>query len=78
MGALNGLYTSNRAPLSIGSHFATWNSGVYNRALDRTLRKACTKPEVACVTYITLARWLDQQTPAQLAKWNAGDFPTAS
>jgi hypothetical protein len=78
MGALNGLYTSNRAPLSIGSHFATWNSGVYNRALDRTLRKACTKPEVACVTYITLARWLDQQTPAQLAKWNAGDFPPAS
>jgi hypothetical protein len=51
---------------------------VYNRALDRTLRKACTKPEVACVTYITLARWLDQQTPAQLAKWNAGDFPPAS
>ena len=74
MGALNGLYTSNRAPLSIGSHFAMWNHGVYNRALERMLRKACTKPEVACVDYITLARWLDQQSPAQLAKWNAGNF----
>lgn len=75
MGALNGLYETNRAPLSIGSHFATWNHGVYNRALERTLRKACTKPEVACVDYITLARWLDQQSPAQLRKWNLGNFP---
>jgi hypothetical protein len=77
MGALNGLYTTNRAPLVIGSHFANWNDGVYNRALVRTLKKACTKPEVACVTFTTLARWLDEQSPAQLAKWNAGTFPKA-
>ena len=77
-GALRGLYTSNRAPLILGSHFATWNHGVYNRALARTLRRACTTPEVACVDFITLARWLDQQTPAQLAKWEAGEFPKAS
>ena len=74
IGALNGLYHSNRAPLILGSHFATWNGGAYNRALVRTLNKACTTPEVACVDFITLARWLDQQSPAQLAKWNAGDF----
>jgi hypothetical protein len=74
IGALNGLYHSNRAPLILGSHFATWNGGAYNRALIRTLNKACTTPEVACVDFITLARWLDQQSPAQLAKWNAGDF----
>ena len=74
-GALRGLYTSNRAPLIIGSHFANWNHGVYNRALARTLRRACTMPEVACVDFITLARWLDQQSPAQLAKWEAGEFP---
>lgn len=77
-GALRGLYTSNRAPLIIGSHFANWNHGVYNRALARTLRRACTMPEVACVDFITLARWLDQQSPAQLAKWEAGEFPKAS
>ena len=74
IGALRGLYHSNRAPLILGSHFATWNGGAYNRALVRTLNKACTTPEVACVDFITLARWLDQQSPAQLAKWNAGDF----
>jgi hypothetical protein len=74
-GAFRELYSSNRAPLIIGSHFATWNHGIYNDALARMLRKACTTPEVACVDFITLARWLDQQSPAQLAKWQAGRFP---
>ena len=74
IGALNQMYHSNRAPLILGSHFATWNGGAYNHALIRTLNKACTTPEVACVDFITLARWLDQQSPAQLAKWNAGSF----
>ena len=77
-GAFRKLYTTNRAPLVLGSHFADWNHGAYNRALERTLEKACTTPEVACVTFITLARWLDEQSPAQLAKWEQGDFGASS
>ena len=75
IGAFREMYSSNRAPLILGSHFATWNHGVYNDALARMLRKACTTPEVACVDFITLARWLDQQSPAKLEKWQAGKFP---
>ncbi len=74
MNAINSLYRGNRAPYITGSHFANWNKGAYMNALERTLRDACTRPETACVNFITLARWLDEQTPAQLAKWNAGTF----
>ena len=74
MNAINSLYRGNRAPYITGSHFANWNKGAYMNALERTLRDACTRPETACVNSITLARWLDEQTPAQLAKWNAGTF----
>ena len=77
-GAFRKLYTSNRAPFVLGSHFADWNHGAYNRALQRTLEKACTTPEVACVTFITLARWLDEQSPAQLAKWERGEFGSSA
>ena len=76
-GAFRELYRSNRAPLILGSHFATWNDGVYNRALARTLRRACTMPEVACVDFITLARWLDRQPAATREQWQAGAFPRA-
>ncbi len=74
IGALRGLYRGTRAPLVIGSHFSSWNLDAYNTALDKTLREACAMPEVACVTSITLARWLDQQSPAKIAKWQAGSF----
>jgi hypothetical protein len=75
MGAIDSLYNGNRAPYITGSHFANWNGGAYMDALERTLREACTRPETACVTSITLARWLDQQSPADLRRWQAGDFP---
>lgn len=72
--AITSLYRGNRAPFVLGSHFANWNKGAYMNALERTLREACARPETACVTFITLAHWLDEQAPAQLAKWNAGNF----
>jgi hypothetical protein len=43
-------------------------------ALERTIRDQCGRPEVACVTMITLARWLDEQDPADLESWNLGEF----
>ena len=74
IGAFNEVYGGNRAPLVIGSHFANWNLGAYNTALERTLNEACTQPEVACVDFITLARWLDEQSADDLAAWQDGTF----
>ncbi len=78
MGAIKSLYNGTRAPYITGSHFANWNKGAYMNALEQTLREACTMPEVACVTSIALARWLDAQRPAQLKKWRTGQWGKAA
>ncbi|MFM7551899.1 MAG: hypothetical protein ACKO7Q_03510 [Actinomycetota bacterium] len=75
MNAINKLHAGNRAPFITGSHFANWNKGAYMDALERTVRDQCGRPEVACVNMITLARWLDEQDPADLERWGMGDFP---
>jgi hypothetical protein len=75
IGAFRTVYDGNRAPLIIGSHFANWNGGVYLNAAERVVREACNQPEVACVTGIAYARWLDEQSPADLERWATGDFP---
>jgi hypothetical protein len=74
MNAINKLHAGNRAPFITGSHFANWNKGAYMDALERTIRDQCGRPEVACVNMITLARWLDEQDPADLERWGMGDF----
>jgi hypothetical protein len=68
-------YLGNRALLSIGNHFDTWNHGAYVRAVTRLVRDVCTKPEVRCTTFSVLADWLDTQTPAQIASYQQGAFP---
>ena len=62
-------YRGNRAPISIGNHFAGWNHGAYENALERFLVSVCNRPEVACVSYRRLADWLDARTASQ----GAGD-----
>jgi hypothetical protein len=71
-------YRGNRAPLSIGYHFETWNHWAYDHALARFLLKACAKPEVRCVSYRELVDWLDKQPPAALKRYGAGEFPRLS
>lgn len=55
-------YRSHRAPMSIGHHFSLWNDGAYFRALYRFLKDVCRLPEVRCVTYRELIRWLSQNS----------------
>ena len=55
-------YEGDRAPLSIGHHFADWNDGAYREALRRFVLEACPMPEVRCVSYAELADWLDAMT----------------
>ena len=61
-------YKGNRAPLIIGNHFESWNGGTYMRAVQETIERVCTKPEVRCISFRQLADWLDVQDPKALAK----------
>ncbi|MEU4617518.1 hypothetical protein [Streptomyces umbrinus] len=61
-------YEGNRAPLIIGNHFESWNGGTYMRAVQETIERVCTKPEVRCVSFRQLADWLDVQDPQALAR----------
>jgi hypothetical protein len=76
--AFHASYLGNRAPLSFGNHFETWESWAYDHALTRLILNACRLPEVRCTTMRTLVEWLDEQTPAELARDRAARFPHAS
>jgi peptidoglycan/xylan/chitin deacetylase (PgdA/CDA1 family) len=52
-------YRGNRAPFSVGMHFARWNHGAYVRALTRFLERVCRLRDVRCVPYVDVADWLD-------------------
>jgi hypothetical protein len=56
-------YRGTRAPLSIGSHFETWNDWAYNHALARFLVETCRLPQVRCVSIRELVDWLDLRFP---------------
>jgi hypothetical protein len=75
--AFRASYLGNRAPLSLGNHFETWQSWAYDHALTRFLLRACRLPEVRCGSYRELADWLDAQRPRRLARFRAGTFPHA-
>lgn len=68
-------YNGNRAPVHIGHHFSLWNNGAYWNALKRFSKSVCGLPEVKCVTYSELVRYLDQQSSSILAIYKNGQFP---
>jgi peptidoglycan/xylan/chitin deacetylase (PgdA/CDA1 family) len=71
-------YTGNRAPIHIGHHFTDYQTGAYREALKDFARSVCGLPEVRCVTYKTLADFMDRLQPEQLAAYRKGEFPRAS
>lgn len=71
-------YTGNRAPIHIGHHFSDYQNGAYREALKAFARMVCGLPEVRCVTYGTLADYMDSLRPDMLAAYRKGDFPRAS
>jgi hypothetical protein len=77
LGYFRDSYLGDRAPLSIGHHFTTWNHGAYLRALTRLLDGVCRVPEVRCVSFVELAGWLDAQGPERVAAMARGDFARA-
>ena len=73
--AFRASYLGNRAPLSIGQHFETWESWAYDHALTRFLLDVCRRPEVHCVSFRELADFLDSVPPARLRRYRTGRFP---
>lgn len=67
MAGFDRAYAGNRAPLLIGNHFEGWNGGIYMRAVERTMRTVCVRPETKCVSFHDLVDWLDVQDPVVLA-----------
>ncbi len=67
-------YTGNRAPVHIGHHFSDYQNGAYRDALKSFVRTVCGLPEVRCVTYRTLADFMDGLSPQMLAAYRKGDF----
>jgi hypothetical protein len=67
-------YYGNRAPLSIGMHFESWNSWAYNRAVTRLLMGVCRLPEVRCASYRELVDWLDSRPRRVLRRARNGVF----
>ena len=66
-------YFGNRAPVHIGHHFSKWNGGAYWEAMQAFTKKVCGLPEVKCVTYGELVKYMEAHQ-ADRAKLQAGQF----
>ena len=66
-------YFGNRAPVHIGHHFSKWNGGAYWEAMQAFTKRVCGLPEVKCVTYGELVKYMEAHV-ADRAKFQAGSF----
>jgi hypothetical protein len=66
-------YFGNRAPVHIGHHFSKWNGGAYWEAMQAFTKRVCGLPEVKCVTYGELVKYMDAHV-ADRSKFQAGSF----
>jgi hypothetical protein len=66
-------YFGNRAPVHIGHHFSKWNGGAYWEAMQTFTKRVCGLPEVKCVTYGELVKFMEQHA-GDRARYQAGDF----
>lgn len=67
LGYFSNNYNGNRAPVHIGHHFAKWNGSAYWDAMKEFAREVCGLPEVKCVTYSELVKFMEA-TPASTIK----------
>ena len=66
-------YFGNRAPVHIGHHFSKWNGGAYWEAMQAFTTRVCGLPEVKCVTYGELVKFMEAHS-ADRATYQAGSF----
>ncbi len=71
-------YNGNRAPVHIGHHFQPYRGGAYNRALKRFARTVCSLPEVRCVTYQTLTKYMNELPTGARDAFQSNKFPRST
>ncbi len=72
----NNNYYGNRAPIHIGHHFSPWMSGAYMEAFMAFAETVCHKPEVKCVTYTELQKFMEVKTASgEVELYKAKKFP---
>lgn len=75
MGYFSTNYYGNRAPIHLGHHFSKWNGGAYWNALGDFVKNVCGKPEVKCVSYNSLLKYMNLLTPELRKEFQNGNFP---
>jgi hypothetical protein len=70
-------YNGNRAPVHLADHFSLWNGGAYWHAMQRVAKAVCGLPEVRCVNYSELVKFMESQPTQILAEYQQGRFPRA-
>lgn len=68
-------YYGNRAPIHIGHHFSKWNNGAYWLAFGDFVKAVCRKPEVKCVSYQSLLKYMVSLKPGVREEYQKGNFP---
>lgn len=68
------IFAGNRAPIHIGHHFSEFQAGTYHRALIAFVEAVCGQPEVRCVTYRELTRYMDRLSDGERRALQAGQF----
>lgn len=67
-------YYGGRAPITIGHHFYPYQEGVYNKTLFAFVRETCGLPEVRCVSFGELVKFLERQDAQTLQAYRKGGF----
>ena len=62
---------TNRAPLTVGTHFNDWSGGAFSTATERFMGEVCVRENTVCTTYSQVIRWMKLQDPAVLDQFRS-------
>jgi hypothetical protein len=62
---------TNRAPLTVATHFNDWSGGAFSRATERFMAEVCVREETVCTTYSQVVEWMRLQDPKVLDRFRA-------
>ena len=57
---------TNRAPLTIGTHFNDWSGGAFSEATEKFMSEVCVREHTVCTTYSQVIKWMRLQDPEVL------------
>jgi hypothetical protein len=69
--AYQAAYNTNRAPLTVGTHFNDWSGGAFSQATEQFMNEVCVKSNTVCATYSEVIDWMKLQDPAVLDTFRA-------